>query len=115
MNELSIKVEHVSKEYRLGAIGGATLRGELQSKFAKLRGKEDPNLNAIYGYLDNLAFEPRITAWFEIRDLIADYLERCTLEHKDPKIYCAEMERDINAMLKHVTDTDDNKELGNVD
>ncbi len=87
----------------------------VNSEKMKQKMQEDPNLNAIYGYLDNLAFEPRITAWFEIRDLIADYLERCTLEHKDPKLYCAEMERDINGMLRHVTDTDDNKELGNVD
>ncbi len=44
MEELAIKVENVSKEYRLGAIGGATLKGEIQSKIAKLRKKEDPNL-----------------------------------------------------------------------
>lgn len=44
MEELAIRVEHVSKEYRLGAIGGATLKGEIQSKLAKLRHKEDPNL-----------------------------------------------------------------------
>lgn len=44
MNELAIRVENVYKEYRLGAIGGATLKGEIQSKIAKLRHKEDPNL-----------------------------------------------------------------------
>ena len=44
MEELAIRVEHVSKEYRLGAIGGATLKGEIQSKIAKLFHKEDPNL-----------------------------------------------------------------------
>lgn len=44
MEELAIKVEHVSKEYRLGAIGGATLKGEIQSKLAKMFHKEDPNL-----------------------------------------------------------------------
>lgn len=44
MEELAIRVEHVSKEYRLGAIGGATLKGEIQSKLAKLFNKEDPNL-----------------------------------------------------------------------
>lgn len=43
-NDLAIKVDHVYKEYRLGAIGGATLKGEIQSKIAKLRKKEDPNL-----------------------------------------------------------------------
>ena len=44
MEELAVRVEHVSKEYRLGAIGGATLRGEIQSALAKLFRKEDPNL-----------------------------------------------------------------------
>lgn len=44
MNDLAIRVEHVYKEYRLGAIGGATLKGEIQSKIAKLRHQEDPNL-----------------------------------------------------------------------
>ena len=44
MEELAIRVEHVSKEYRLGAIGGATLKGEIQAKIAKLRHKENPNL-----------------------------------------------------------------------
>ena len=43
MDELAIKIEHVSKEYRLGTIGGGTLRGDLQSWWARLRGKEDPN------------------------------------------------------------------------
>lgn len=44
MSEIAIKIEHVSKEYRLGAIGGGTLRGDLQSWWARVRGKEDPNL-----------------------------------------------------------------------
>ena len=38
-----IEIDNVSKEYRLGAIGGATLNAEIQTKIAKLRGKEDPN------------------------------------------------------------------------
>ena len=43
MNELAIRIEHVSKEYRLGAIGGGTLKGDLQTWWARKRGKEDPN------------------------------------------------------------------------
>ena len=43
MNNLAIKMEHVTKEYRLGAIGSGTLRGDLQSLFARLRHREDPN------------------------------------------------------------------------
>ncbi len=43
MSDLAIKIENVKKKYRLGTIGGATLRGEIQSWLAKVRGKEDPN------------------------------------------------------------------------
>ena len=38
-----LEICNVSKEYRLGAIGGTTLNAELQSKIARLLGKEDPN------------------------------------------------------------------------
>ena len=43
MENIAIKIENVSKEYRLGAIGGGTLQGDLQSLWAKIRHKEDPN------------------------------------------------------------------------
>lgn len=43
MENLAIKIENVSKEYRLGTIGGGTLQGDLQSLWAKIRHKEDPN------------------------------------------------------------------------
>lgn len=43
MDEIAVKIDHVSKEYRLGAIGGGTLRGDLQSWMARIRRKEDPN------------------------------------------------------------------------
>ncbi|MBQ8230387.1 MAG: ABC transporter ATP-binding protein [Lachnospiraceae bacterium] len=43
MNKEVICVNHVYKEYRLGTIGGGTLRGDLQSLAARIRGKEDPN------------------------------------------------------------------------
>lgn len=42
--ETAIKIEHISKQYRLGSIGGGTFKGDLQSWMAKLRGKENPNL-----------------------------------------------------------------------
>lgn len=41
--ELALKIEGVSKQYRLGQIGGGTLQGDLQSWWARIRGKEDPN------------------------------------------------------------------------
>ena len=42
MQETMLKIENVSKEYRLGQIGGTTLREELQRKSAKWRHLEDP-------------------------------------------------------------------------
>ena len=43
MNDTAIKIENLKKQYKLGAIGGQTLNAELQSWWAKKRGKEDPN------------------------------------------------------------------------
>lgn len=43
MEDIAIKIENVKKRYRLGAIGGGTLQGDLQSWWARKRGKEDPN------------------------------------------------------------------------
>ena len=42
-DELMLKVDNVYKKYRLGVIGGGTLTGDLQSWWAKVRHKEDPN------------------------------------------------------------------------
>ena len=44
MNDIAIKIDHLSKEYRLGALGGGTLRGDLQSLWAKICKKDDPNI-----------------------------------------------------------------------
>jgi lipopolysaccharide transport system ATP-binding protein len=38
-----IKIEDLSKQYRLGTIGHGTLTHDLQSWWAQIRGKEDPN------------------------------------------------------------------------
>ncbi|MGX8729060.1 MAG: ABC transporter ATP-binding protein, partial [Lachnospiraceae bacterium] len=40
---LAIRVQGLRKQYRLGVIGGGTLRESLQSWWAKKRGREDPN------------------------------------------------------------------------
>ena len=42
--EVAIKISNVKKQYRLGRIGGGTLQKDLQSWWAKKRGKEDPNV-----------------------------------------------------------------------
>lgn len=44
MSDVAIRIENVKKKYKLGALGGTTLKAELQSWWANLRGKEDPNL-----------------------------------------------------------------------
>lgn len=41
--EIAIKVSGVKKRYKLGQIGGGTLQADLQSWWARVRGKEDPN------------------------------------------------------------------------
>ena len=65
-DELMLKVENVSKIYKLGEIGGTTLRDELQRLSAKLRKKEDPtkrigtknyNKGEKFKALDDISFE----------------------------------------------------------
>lgn len=43
MSDIAIRVKNVKKQYRLGAIGGRTLSAEIESWWARKRGKEDPN------------------------------------------------------------------------
>lgn len=67
MSNLAIKADNVTKQYRLGAIGGGTLKGDLQSFMARVRHKEDPNSKigseTVYGKnekflaLDGVSFE----------------------------------------------------------
>ena len=40
---VAIRISGVKKMYRLGQIGGGTLTADLQSWWARIRGKEDPN------------------------------------------------------------------------
>ena len=65
-DELMLKVENVSKIYKLGEIGGTTLRDEFQRLWAKIRKKEDPtrkigaknyNKGEKFKALDNISFE----------------------------------------------------------
>ena len=41
--EVAIRISGVKKKYKLGQIGGGTLTADLQSWWARVRGKEDPN------------------------------------------------------------------------
>ena len=42
MSEVMLKISHISKQYKLGQIGGTTLREEIQRWNAKRRHEEDP-------------------------------------------------------------------------
>lgn len=42
MNDIMLEINNVSKQYKLGEIGGTTLRDELQRLSARLHGREDP-------------------------------------------------------------------------
>jgi len=66
MDELMLKIDNVSKKYRLGQIGGTTLRDELQRLGAKIRNQEDPtktigareyNYGETFMALDGVSFE----------------------------------------------------------
>lgn len=41
--EVAVRLSGVKKMYKLGQIGGGTLHGDLESWWARIRGKEDPN------------------------------------------------------------------------
>lgn len=72
MNNVVIRVENVSKKYRLGIINHGTLRQDIESWWAVFRGREDPNRlveicteekNRLHGdlfyALDNISFDIR--------------------------------------------------------
>ena len=44
MSDTVISVENISKRYRLGMVGGTTLRDDLLRLWARLRGKGDPTM-----------------------------------------------------------------------
>lgn len=66
MNEIMLKVDHISKQYKLGQIGGTTLREEIQRWNARRRHEEDPTRKIgareyedgeIFLALDDVSFE----------------------------------------------------------
>ena len=42
-DDIVIRAEHISKEYRLGVINHGTLYRDMQSWWARYRGRSDPN------------------------------------------------------------------------
>lgn len=76
-------------------------KSSLKSPVMQAALERDKNLKAPYVQLDYCFYEPRLTVWFEIRDIMADHLERATLEMGPPETYLKEMTKDVNAILKH--------------
>jgi len=44
MSDIAIKLENISKQYRLGVVGTGTLSHDLNRWWARMRGKDDPSL-----------------------------------------------------------------------
>ena len=59
-----IKIENLYKEYQLGVIGHGTLYRDMQSWWAKVKGKEDPN--SLIGHADNRKLQEQILALNDI-------------------------------------------------
>ena len=45
--DLAIQITGLKKKYKLGSIGGGTLKGDIQSWWARKRGKEDNALRKL--------------------------------------------------------------------
>lgn len=67
MSDVVIKVENLSKQYRLGVLGHGTLRQDFQSWWARLWGKEDPNLKLNLAVGEQSAYASR--EFWALRDL----------------------------------------------
>ena len=78
-------------------------KSSVASDIVKRALEADANLRAPFIQLDYCHFEPRLSVWFEIRDLMADHLERATIDMGPAETYCNEMARDVDAILKHAT------------
>ncbi|PKL47404.1 MAG: hypothetical protein CVV42_13170 [Candidatus Riflebacteria bacterium HGW-Riflebacteria-2] len=78
-------------------------KSSLASDYMQKALEKDPNMAAPYVQLDYCYFEPRLSVWFEVRDLMADHLERATLEMEPAENYCQQMGKDVDAILRHAT------------
>jgi multiple sugar transport system substrate-binding protein len=76
----------------------------LQSPYFLKAKEKDPNIEPPYVQLQYSSFEPRLSCWFEVRDMMADFLELATLQMGKPETYLKEMNDNINAILRHASD-----------
>ncbi|TAE70940.1 MAG: ABC transporter ATP-binding protein [Bacteroidetes bacterium] len=61
MSNIVLSVENLYKQYRLGTVGTGTMRNDLARFWAKIRGKEDPNLKI--GEVNNRNFMEGDYVW----------------------------------------------------
>jgi lipopolysaccharide transport system ATP-binding protein len=59
MSEIAIKLENVSKQYRLGVVNTLTLKADVQRWIARITGKEDPFLKIGQENILNKALNPQ--------------------------------------------------------
>lgn len=78
-------------------------KSSLQSPIIQTALEKDPNMGAPYVQLDYCHFEPRLSVWFEVRDLMADHLETATLKMTPAEEICRQMGRDVDAILRHAS------------
>lgn len=76
-SDVVICVESLWKQYRLGAVNHGTLTGDVQSWWARLRGKQDPNLR-----IDHLAHQapdsehgPQSDRFWALKDISFDIIQ----------------------------------------
>ena len=62
-NDIAIKVENLSKYYRLGVINNGTLFRDIQSWWARVRGKEDPHAKI------GSKYDPTAEGFWALKDL----------------------------------------------
>ena len=68
MRETMIEIDNITKTYRLGTIGGGTPKGDIQSFWARLRHKDDPNLRiGEKGYKKNEKFTALDGVSFDVK------------------------------------------------
>lgn len=63
MNDIAIKVENLSKYYKLGVINNGTLFRDIQSWWARVRGKEDPHAKI------GSKYDPTAEGFWALKDL----------------------------------------------
>ena len=61
MIDTVLKINNVSKQYRLGELGTGTFSHDLKRWWCKLRGKEDPYLKIIICFIKSLNKIPRVS------------------------------------------------------